>query len=106
LKLHSIPEGARVSDGEHDLGKTPLEIPLDNLQGKKISLLLDGYEPFTLASLPSESTRMDIPLKAAEKIPRGHGSPPRGGKAPAPPKTTATAAEPPPPPPPAIRMTR
>jgi serine/threonine-protein kinase len=106
LKLHSIPEGARVSDGEHDLGTTPLELPLDGVQGKKISLLLDGYEPFSLASLPSESTRMDIPLKAADKVPRGNSSPPRGGKAPAPPKTAATAAEPPPPPPPAIRMTR
>lgn len=106
LKLHSIPEGARVSDGEHDLGKTPLEIPLDNLQGKKISLLLDGYEPFALASLPSETTRMDIPLKAADKAPKGNSLPPRGGKGSAPSKATATDTEPPPPPPPAIRMTR
>jgi hypothetical protein len=106
LKLHSIPEGARVSDGERDLGTTPLEIPLDGVQGRKLSLLLDGYEPFSLASLPSESTRIDVPLKAAEKIPRGNGSPPRSGKVPAPPKTTATVTEPPPPPPPAIRMTR
>ncbi|MCS6899827.1 MAG: serine/threonine-protein kinase [Myxococcales bacterium] len=107
LRLHSIPEGAHVSDGERELGVTPLELPLEGLQGKKLSLKLDGFEPFILGALPSESTRMDIPLKVAEDRP-SRGSKPhlKSVKTAAPTKMTEGTAEPPPPPPPAIRMTR
>lgn len=105
LVLGSIPEGAQVLDGERLLGVTPLEIPLVGFAGRSLTLRLEGHEPFSISTLPTETTRMVIPLKAAPVVPAGKGvkfTPPQVAK-PAPPKTTAPPDQPPPP---AIRMTR
>lgn len=104
LVLGSIPEGAQVLDGERLLGITPLEIPLDGAAGRSLTLRLEGHEPFAIGALPTETTRMVIPLKAApvERAPKGARYAPQIAR-PVPPKTTAPPDQPPPP---AIRMTR
>jgi serine/threonine-protein kinase len=106
LTLDSIPSGARVQVGEQLVGVTPLSLPLDG-SPRPISLILDGYEVFHLDSVPGESTRMVIPLKAADRNAAGkpkNKQPPKnpGSRATA----TATTTTDAPPALPSIRMTR
>lgn len=110
LSLNSIPSGAQIMEGEQMLGTTPLDLPLKPGSKRSLWLKMEGFEPFSLESLPTESTRMVIPLKSTEVSGNGKA----GKKAPVmvpgvrnPVKNTATQEQPPTlPAPPAIRMTR
>lgn len=59
MTVDSLPSGAHVFDGDQILGTTPFTTVLDNkvvsVSPRKLTLRLDGYEPFDVVQGPSES---------------------------------------------------
>jgi serine/threonine-protein kinase len=59
MTIDSMPSGAHVFNGEQIIGTTPFTTVLDNktvsASPRKLTLRLDGYEPFDIVQGPSEN---------------------------------------------------
>jgi serine/threonine-protein kinase len=115
LRIESQPPGAAVTEGATVLGKTPLDLPIDQAAGTRhLVVALDGYLPYAVAQEPSpDNVKLLVPLVPVDRErapePRPTATPTAEAKAARP-----AAPRPPPPPPPApkpppggdINMTR
>jgi serine/threonine-protein kinase len=67
MTIDSMPSGANVFDGEQMVGTTPFTTVLENKlvagSPRKLTLRLDGYEPFTVVQGPS-----DVSVRTAAKL--------------------------------------
>jgi eukaryotic-like serine/threonine-protein kinase len=90
LSIQSVPSGAEVFDGDKSLGKTPLNVDVENAAAqqapRKLVLRQDGYLPYSVEQGPSqENVRTIAALVAA---PAEAAAPPASTAA-APTRTTA-----------------
>jgi len=110
LTLESTPTGADVREGDAFLGRTPLDVSIDNVVVRTVprsfTLSKDGFAPFTIVQGPSDvSVKIVTPLAPTPAPPAASSAatvdttPPaatarRGGASTARPPPTATATHP------------
>jgi serine/threonine-protein kinase len=67
LYIDSTPNGATVFEGDTELGKTPLQISVDNDAARKdlrrLTIRRDGFQPYSILQGPSDdNVRVSAPL--------------------------------------------
>jgi len=75
MTIDSIPSGAHVFDGDQIVGTTPFATVLDNkvvsISPRRLTVRLDGYEPFEIVQGPSETSVRTAAKLLPLREPRG-----------------------------------